>query len=92
MLMPRQPVPALQVPTLAHGPFTLADDAAIPLSQLAIRFVLSMPAVDFVLAGAARPAEWEDTRLAYEAGPLPTDLYRQVWANAQRGLEPDTGG
>lgn len=28
MLMPRSPVPVLQVPTLAHGPFTLADDAA----------------------------------------------------------------
>ena len=28
MLMPRQPVPALQVPTLAHGAFNLAEDAA----------------------------------------------------------------
>ena len=28
MLMPRQPVPALLVPTLAHGAFTLADDGA----------------------------------------------------------------
>ncbi|MGK2952031.1 MAG: peroxiredoxin-like family protein [Thiobacillus sp.] len=28
MLMPRQPVPALKVPTLAHGDFTLAEDAA----------------------------------------------------------------
>jgi peroxiredoxin len=28
MLMPREPVPALQVPTLAHGDFRLADDAA----------------------------------------------------------------
>ncbi|CAN7720252.1 peroxiredoxin-like family protein [Variovorax sp. LjRoot130] len=27
MLQPRQPVPALQVPTLAHGGFTLAEDA-----------------------------------------------------------------
>lgn len=27
MLMPRQPVPALQVPTLAHGPYDLATDA-----------------------------------------------------------------
>ena len=27
MLTPRQPVPALQVPTLAHGVFTLKDDA-----------------------------------------------------------------
>jgi peroxiredoxin len=28
MLMPRQPVPALTLPTLAHGAFTLADDGA----------------------------------------------------------------
>lgn len=28
MLMPRQPVPALRVPTLAHGDFDLATDAA----------------------------------------------------------------
>jgi peroxiredoxin len=28
MLMPRQPVPALRVPTLAHGEFELAADAA----------------------------------------------------------------
>lgn len=28
MLMPRQAVPALHVPTLAHGDFKLADDAA----------------------------------------------------------------
>jgi peroxiredoxin len=28
MLIPRQPVPALTVPTLAHGDFTLAADAA----------------------------------------------------------------
>ena len=28
MLMPRQAVPALNVPTLAHGPFQLASDAA----------------------------------------------------------------
>lgn len=28
MLMPRQPVPALNVPTLAHGPFDLAADGA----------------------------------------------------------------
>lgn len=28
MLMPRKPVPALNVPTLEHGEFTLADDVA----------------------------------------------------------------
>ena len=29
MLIPRQPVPALSVPTLGHGDFTLASDAAL---------------------------------------------------------------
>lgn len=28
MLLPRQPVPTLQVPTLAHGTFTLSEDQA----------------------------------------------------------------
>ena len=34
MLMPRQAVPALHVPTLAQGPFTLADDAATHFTLL----------------------------------------------------------
>ena len=34
MLMPRQPVPALSVPTLAHGSFDLAADAAPNFSLL----------------------------------------------------------
>jgi len=29
MLLPRQPVPALQVPTLGHGTFTLSEDRAL---------------------------------------------------------------
>ena len=34
MPMPRQPVPALQVPTLAHGRFDLASDAAAQFTLL----------------------------------------------------------
>lgn len=34
MLMPRQAVPALAVPTLAHGDFVLADDAAPNFTML----------------------------------------------------------
>ena len=34
MPMPRQAVPALHVPTLTHGPFTLADDAATHFTLL----------------------------------------------------------
>lgn len=33
-LMPRQPVPALRVPTLAHGPFDLAGDAPAQFALL----------------------------------------------------------
>ena len=34
MLMPRQPVPTLQVPTLSHGSFRLDEDAAPNFTML----------------------------------------------------------
>ena len=34
MLMPRQPVPDLQVPTLAHGDFVLSADATPRFTML----------------------------------------------------------
>jgi aryl-alcohol dehydrogenase-like predicted oxidoreductase len=70
----------------------LAADAGLSLSHLALRFTWSMPAVDFVLAGASRWGEWIDTVAAFEAGPLPSDLYRRVWDIATRGPEPACGG
>lgn len=70
----------------------IADEAGLPLSQLAMRFVLSIPSVDFVLSGACTPEEWRDTHAAYEAGPLPRDLYERVWAIAQCGEESIAGG
>lgn len=70
----------------------IAEEWSISPSHLAIRFLLSMPAVDAVLSGAASSAEWADVRAAYEAGPLPAELYGQVWQLAQRGAEPMTGG
>jgi len=70
----------------------LAKASAITLTHLALRFLLSMPMVDVVLTGAANPAEWADIRAAYEAGPLPADLYERVWQLAQQGPEPKVGG
>jgi len=70
----------------------LADEAGIPATQLAVRFLLSLPTVDLVLCGPSTPAEWEDNQAAYEAGPLPEGLYGQVWRNAQDGDEPRIGG
>lgn len=65
---------------------------SIPLTQLAVRFLLSMPFVDIVLSGAASMAEWRDVREAYEAGPLPRRLYERLWRIAQQGAEPMVGG
>ena len=70
----------------------LAEKAGMTLSRLAVRFLLSMPAADFVIVGASRPQTWADCRAAYEAGPLDADLYADVWRNAQRGPEFVCGG
>ncbi|MCX5659355.1 MAG: aldo/keto reductase [Planctomycetota bacterium] len=77
----------------ARAAAKLAAEAGLPLSHLALRFLLSTPGVEFVLAGADTPATWADTAKAYEAGPLPGDLYERVWRNAQAGQpEPIIGG
>ena len=70
----------------------LADEAGLSWSHLVLRFVLSMPMVDFMLVGSSRWATWTDCRAAYEAGPLPADLYGRVWRIAQDGREPMIGG
>jgi aryl-alcohol dehydrogenase-like predicted oxidoreductase len=70
----------------------LAAQWSISLSHLGIRFLLSMPAVDAVLAGCACPEEWADVRSGYEAGPLPAELYAAIWQAAQEGPEPVVGG
>ena len=70
----------------------LARGAGISLPRLALRFVLSVPSVDFVLAGPCTIAEWGDARAAYEEGPLSSDLYAAVWKIAQEGTEPLIGG
>ena len=70
----------------------LADEAGLSWSHLVLRFVLSMPMVDFVLVGSSRWATWTDCRAAYEAGPLPADLYGRMWQIAQDGREPMIGG
>jgi aryl-alcohol dehydrogenase (NADP+) len=70
----------------------LAADAGISISHLALRFVLSVPSVSFMICGAADEAQWNDCAAAYDAGPLPHDVYAQVWRIAQQGTEPFCGG
>lgn len=70
----------------------IADQAGLPLARLSLRFVLSIPSVDFVLAGGCTPAEWADCKLAYDQGPLPVDVFNAVWNEATVGDEPASGG
>jgi aryl-alcohol dehydrogenase-like predicted oxidoreductase len=70
----------------------LAADAGMSISHLALRFLLSVPAVDFMVCGAADEPQWADCAAAYDAGPLSADLYAKVWHSAQQGTEPYCGG
>jgi aryl-alcohol dehydrogenase-like predicted oxidoreductase len=70
----------------------IAEEAAMALPRLAIRFLLSMPQVDYVVAGTGNLQQWNDCFEAYQAGPLPVDLYQRIWHIAQEGAEPVWGG
>jgi aryl-alcohol dehydrogenase-like predicted oxidoreductase len=88
---PPEYIPPAYIPR-AQAVKYLADEWGIRLSHLALRFVLSMPMVGVVITGPSSPQEWADCQAAYEAGPLPAELYARVWNVAQAGEEPMTGG
>ena len=54
--------------------YALVDEVGIPLPELALRFVLSNPAIHMTLMGARSVAEVEANARAAEQGPLPEDL------------------
>ncbi len=58
--------------------YRLADECAIALPELALRFVLSNPDVDCVLMGARSAAEVEQNVAAGAAGALPADVLAAV--------------
>jgi aryl-alcohol dehydrogenase (NADP+) len=52
----------------------VAAEAGLGMATLAIRWVLSNPAVTAPIIGASRPEQLADTLAAAEQGPLPDDL------------------
>jgi aryl-alcohol dehydrogenase-like predicted oxidoreductase len=52
----------------------VARDAAMSLTTMAIRWVLSHPAITAPIVGASRPEQLGDSLAAAEQGPLPPDL------------------
>jgi aryl-alcohol dehydrogenase-like predicted oxidoreductase len=91
IINPPEYIPSAFIPR-AQAVKRLADEWGIRMSHLALRFLLSMPMVDVVITGPSSPQEWLDCQTAYEAGPLPAELYAKVWDAAQAGEEPMTGG
>jgi aryl-alcohol dehydrogenase-like predicted oxidoreductase len=58
--------------------YALLDEVGIPLAEMAIRFVLSNPAVSTTLMGARSIEEVEANVCAVEKGPLPPDLLERL--------------
>lgn len=54
--------------------YSFLDEIAIPLPELAMRFVISNPAISCVLTGARSIEEVEQNVAAVEKGPLPPDI------------------
>lgn len=54
--------------------YDFLDELDMPLAELAIRFVISNPAIDCVLMGARSAWEVEANVAAVEAGPLPREV------------------
>ena len=58
----------------------LADRRGLTLPALAHRFLFSVAEIDRVVIGARTPAELEDAWAAWQAGPLPADVFAEVCA------------
>ena len=54
----------------------VARQAGLSMATLAVRWVLSNPAITAPIIGASRPEQLADSLAAAEAGPLPPDLRR----------------
>lgn len=58
--------------------YALLDEIAMPLSELALRFVISNPDISCTLMGARSVAEVEQNVAAVEKGPLPADILARL--------------
>lgn len=52
----------------------VAAEAGMSMATMAMRWVISNPAITAPIVGASRPEQLKDTLAAAEAGPLPADL------------------
>jgi len=58
--------------------YDLLDEIGMPLTELAMRFVISNPDISCVLTGARSPQEIEQNVASVEKGPLPQDIHERL--------------
>lgn len=58
--------------------YAFLDELGMPITELALRFVLSNPTIHCVLVGARSAEEVESNVRALEKGPLPKDVLRRL--------------
>ncbi len=57
---------------------TIAKEAAMSMATMAMRWVMSHPAITAPIIGASRPEQLADSLAAAEQGPLPPDLKHKL--------------
>jgi len=62
----------------------LQTASGLPMAELALRFVAADPALNVILTGACQPAEIAENVVAFERGPLPSELHAAVDAIARQ--------
>ena len=58
--------------------YAYLDQVGIPLTEMALRFVISNPDISCTLMGARSPQEVEQNVASVEKGPLPPDVLKRL--------------
>jgi Predicted oxidoreductases (related to aryl-alcohol dehydrogenases) len=56
----------------------LAKTTGISIAALTVRFLVANPGLSTILVGASSPEEIEESVLAAQAGPLPSDIHQTL--------------
>ena len=56
----------------------LAKTTGISITALTVRFLIANPKLSTILVGASRPEEIEESVVAAQAGPLPSDIHQTI--------------
>jgi aryl-alcohol dehydrogenase-like predicted oxidoreductase len=65
---------------------------AVPLSQVALRWLLDQPAVSTIIAGVSKPAQLEDNAEATKRDPLEPELIEELRDWYERKVRPQVRG